>query len=402
MSGVTEQTHQPGWSLTRWLVDPGGDLPGDMRRTLIHSLYASIPIFLGGVFNTVAVSSLVAARMPTALFLAWAGFEILLAIVRLPILIAGRRALARGEMGPTDIYIALAVLWAGSVGFGTFISMLSGDWVAATLACLSSAAMVGGICFRNFAAPRLVAVMIVLSLGPAAVAGAASGEPILWIAALQIPFYLFSMTAAAFHLNRMLVRTMKAERAQDHNARHDPLTKVLNRSGLSRWVEERTLPDGVYSIFFLDLDGFKQVNDTMGHSAGDKLLCEVADRLKALAGPGDAIARLGGDEFVFVTPEGNARKVRELGEEIIATLRHGGYGIDERLVFTSASAGAASYPADGGTLEDLLEAADRALYQAKALGGSGCVLASAMAGRSAFPERSFRLVVDNKRASSAT
>ncbi len=398
MGGVEDYRFEPGWSLTRWLVDPGTDVPGDMRRTLIHSLYASIPIFLGGVFNTVAVSSLVASRMPTTLFLIWAGLEILLAAVRLPILLAGRRALARGEMGPTDIYIALAVLWAASVGFGTFICVLSGDWVAATLACLSSAAMVGGICFRNFAAPRLVAVMIVLSLGPAAIASVFSGEPILLVVAMQIPFYLFSMTMAAFQLNRMLVRTMRAERANDHNARHDPLTKVLNRSGLSRWVETRPLPDSPYTIFFLDLDGFKQVNDTMGHAAGDKLLCEVARRLKTLAGPADAIARLGGDEFVFVSTEASARRVRELGEEIIATLRHGGYGIDERLVFTSASAGAASYPADGESLETLLEAADRALYQAKAVGGSGCVLASAASARSATNERSFRLVADNGRA----
>src|SRR3546814_10525043 len=79
----------------------------------------------------------------------------------------------------------------------SFISVLSGDWVAATLACLSSAAMVGGIAFRNFAAPRLVALMILLSLGPCAVGGAMSGQPILLVATFQIPFYLVSMTIAA-------------------------------------------------------------------------------------------------------------------------------------------------------------------------------------------------------------
>ena len=69
----------------------------------------------------------------------------------------GRRAIAQGRRGPSDLYILLALLWARSVGFGSLICLTSGDWVAATLACLSAAAMVGGICFRNFVAPRLAA-----------------------------------------------------------------------------------------------------------------------------------------------------------------------------------------------------------------------------------------------------
>ena len=60
--------------------------------------------------------------------------------------------------------------WAGGVGAGTFLSLISGDWVAGALACLSAAAMVGGICFRNFGAPRMVGVMIALTLGPVCLA----------------------------------------------------------------------------------------------------------------------------------------------------------------------------------------------------------------------------------------
>ena len=65
----------------------------------------------------------------------------------------------------TSLYILLGLAWAASVGYGTFISLTSGDWVVATLACLSAAAMVGGISFRNFGAPRLAGAMIVLTLG---------------------------------------------------------------------------------------------------------------------------------------------------------------------------------------------------------------------------------------------
>lgn len=245
----------PRWSLTRWLVEPGEDIPDSMRRTLLHSLYASLPIFAGGVLNTVAVSALVAARMHTTAAYLWVALEVLLAAARLPALVLGRKAIAQGRRGPTDIYISLAVLWAASVGYGTFMCVASGDWVAASLACLSAAAMVGGICFRNFGAPRLVAVMIGLSLGPCAVAAAFSGQPVLLLVMFQIPFYLISMSAAAFQLNRLLVRTMRAEMINDHHARHDPLTGLLNRSGLARWAEDRMgHGHGALAVFYLDLD----------------------------------------------------------------------------------------------------------------------------------------------------
>ena len=173
-----------------------------------------------------------------------------------------------------------------SVGFGGLICVLSGDWVAATLAFLSAAGMVGGICFRNFAAPRLAAVMIVLSLGPCAAGGILSGEPILMVTAVQIPFYLFAMSAAAFKLNRMLLERMESELEKDYRASHDGLTGLVNRAGLAAALERRTAGEGEdVAYLFLDLDGFKRVNDTLGHSAGDRLLAEVAARLRGVAAP---------------------------------------------------------------------------------------------------------------------
>ncbi|WP_204265424.1 hypothetical protein, partial [Enterobacter hormaechei] len=81
-----------------------------------------------------------------------------------------------------------------------FLGLTCGDWVIATLTCLSAAAMVGGICFRNFGAPRMAATMIVLSLGPLCLGTLFAGEPMLLVVFLQIPFYLYSMSAAAFRL----------------------------------------------------------------------------------------------------------------------------------------------------------------------------------------------------------
>ena len=362
----------PRWRFTRWLIEPGADVAPPVRVALVDSLYGSIPIFIGGVLNTVAVSSVVAFAIPTPLFIAWAMTEILLSLVRLPVLIAGRRAAREGTSGPTDLYICLAVVWAISVGCGAFISIWSGNWVVAALACLSTAAMVGGICFRNFAAPRLVCVMIFTSFGPIAIAGVTSGEPLLLLTGLQIPLYLYAMTVAAYRMNAMMVRTMHAELANAHRASHDPLTDLLNRTGFAEAYEK--LPaEARVACFYIDLDGFKRVNDTLGHQAGDRLLAMVAERLRELA-PDDAIlARTGGDEFIMIAPCRNRDEAARTGDGIAAAVASQPYIVDAQGVFVGASVGAAL--GAGEDLHDLIAAADDALYRAKADDGSICVVA---------------------------
>lgn len=369
----------PQRHLTRWLVDPGRDVPDAIRAALFNSLYGSVPIFLGGIFNTLLVSGAIAARHPTTLFLAWAGAELALACVRLPVLIAGRRAIEAGRPGPSDLYILLALCWAASVGFGSFICLTSGDWVVATLACLSGAAMVGGVCFRNFAAPRLVAAMIFLSLGPCVAGGLLSGEPILLITSVQIPVYLATMSLAAFRMNRMLVERMQAELEKDLRVRHDALTGLMNRAGLAAELERRAeSPDAAgVAYHFLDLDGFKRVNDTLGHGAGDRLLVEVAGRLRAATGERDIVARIGGDEFLIVSPGAEPRAARALGHRVIEALSAEPYVLGDRGVDIGVSVGIALSGDHGESFATLIEAADAALYQAKARGRSQCVLATA-------------------------
>lgn len=362
----------PRWRVTRWLTEPGADVSPPVRIALVDSLYGSIPIFIGGVLNTVAVSSVVAFTLPTTLFIVWAAMEILLSAVRLPVLMACRRAAREGGRGPTDLYILLAVLWAISVGFGAFISIWSGNWVVAALACLSTAAMVGGICFRNFAAPRLVCVMIFTSFGPIAIAGISSGEPLLLLTGLQIPLYLYAMTVAAYRMNSMMVRTMEAELDNAHRASHDPLTDLLNRTGLAEAFEALPAHTPV-ACFYIDLDGFKRVNDTLGHQAGDRLLAMVADRLRQLAPSGAILARTGGDEFIMIAPCGNRYAASCTGDGIAAAIASQPYIVDDQGVFVGASVGAALGAGEG--LHDLIAVADDALYRAKADDGSICVVA---------------------------
>ncbi len=140
---------------------------------------------------------MIAGRKQTAPFAVWLVMEIVICLARLVVLaVANRRARAHRPT-PTDLHLLLAVAWSGSVGFGAIVSLASGDRVVAMLASLSAAAMVGGICFRNFGAPRLAGTMILLSLGPIVPGAAFGGEPLFYIVYLQVPMYLAAMTAAA-------------------------------------------------------------------------------------------------------------------------------------------------------------------------------------------------------------
>jgi diguanylate cyclase (GGDEF)-like protein len=380
MSGKSPQYSLPRWRITRWLADAGADVPPEIRVALIGSLFGTLPIFAGGVINTMAVSFLIAWRIPTPPFIAWCGFEFVCCLFRLAVLIASQRRAARGEATPTDLYLLLGIAWAGGVGFGTFISLTSGDWVVATLACLSAAAMVGGICFRNFGAPRMAGLMIILTLGACCFAAPFLGEPIMLIVFFQIPFYLFSMTVAAFKLNAMLVSTMRAERENEFHAHHDMLTGLSNRSGLAKALETRLAQHAAsrrLALIYLDLDGFKAVNDSYGHMAGDRLLQLVAERLRAMLRSGDLVARIGGDEFIVLSQQTETAPLLGFGERLIREISRP-YVLDNRHdVSVGASVGIALAPEHGEDMASLLTTADAALYQAKSLGKSRCVIAKA-------------------------
>ncbi|MGO4667608.1 diguanylate cyclase domain-containing protein [Bosea sp. 2RAB26] len=380
MNGQASSYSLPRWRLTRWLTDAGPDVPADIRVALIGSLYGTLPIFAGGVINTIAVSFLIAMRIPTLPFVLWCAFEVLCCVTRLFVLLVAQKRARQGKETPTDLYILLGVAWAGGVGYGTFISLSSGDWVVATLACLSAAAMVGGICFRNYGAPRLAGVMIFLTLGACCFAAPFLGEPIMLIVFMQIPFYLFSMSRATRTLNKMLVTTMRAERENEFHARHDMLTGLSNRSGLTKALDAhfaREAGQKRLALIYLDLDGFKAVNDSYGHMAGDRLLQLVAERLRGMIRNGDLAARMGGDEFIVLSEQTEAAQLLGFGERLIREISRP-YELDNKHEVTvGASVGIALAPEHGTDMMALLAAADSALYQAKSRGKSRCMIASA-------------------------
>jgi diguanylate cyclase (GGDEF)-like protein len=160
---------------------------------------------------------------------------------------------------------------------------------------------------------------------------------------------------------------------------YDGLTGLPNRTLFNRILQE-TLEDQedgeVAAVLFLDLDDFKNINDLLGHSVGDKLLVEFVSRIKPLLQNDRYMSRFGGDEFLMVLPhQRDAADVKKKVEEILSTAI-GTFRFDEREISTGASIGVALYPEDAKEPEDLIRYADLAMYSAKTNGKNQYVICS--------------------------
>jgi len=184
---------------------------------------------------------------------------------------------------------------------------------------------------------------------------------------------LFAARAAAE------IERLRNERRIRHLAYHDSLTGLPNRELLTDRLEQALAHDRragtAMAVILLDLDHFKDINDTLGHPVGDRLLQEVAQRLREAVREEDTVARLGGDEFIVLLTDigqpGEAmrnatRAVEKIRQRLAAAYRLRGHGL-----MVTPSLGIAIYPADGTSTEQLVKHADTALYQAKAAGRDG-------------------------------
>ena len=184
-------------------------------------------------------------------------------------------------------------------------------------------------------------------------------------------------TATHEELHRLLARSV-------HDAQHDPLTGLLNRAALLAHGETavQLVPHAEpVALMLVDVDHFREINDTLGHAAGDEVLTVTAQRLQAAAGPGELVGRLGGDEFALLVPaenrrgppggpaEGLQRRLLRRGRELVALLAEEAT-ISGVPVSIEASVGVVVAPAGTADVAELLRRADAALRQAKHGGGA--------------------------------
>lgn len=181
-------------------------------------------------------------------------------------------------------------------------------------------------------------------------------------------------TEGAVCVSRDITEQALAEEKIWHNAHHDILTGLPNRRlFLDRLEQEvkhahrNSLP---LAVLYMDLDGFKAVNDSLGHEAGDRLLSDVAERLTGCVREDDTVARLGGDEFAVILTGAMQRRGVELVAQSIVDALAKPFHIAQKLVQISVSIGVALYPQDASAPLAVLGAADQAMYRAKKSGSN--------------------------------
>jgi len=197
---------------------------------------------------------------------------------------------------------------------------------------------------------------------------------ILWRSETKIPLLNSEKKVIGLvGISRDVTDLKEAESTIRHLAYHDVLTGLPNRlllqEKLNQELKHCRRNEKKLAIVLLDLNGFKQVNDTLGHDAGDKLLVAVTDRLKAKMRESDILARMGGDEFLLILPNlNNIKDVETVIKKLVKAFSKK-FDIGAKKLTMTASMGISTYPKDGKKQDTLIKKSDKAMYRAKKLKG---------------------------------
>jgi len=184
------------------------------------------------------------------------------------------------------------------------------------------------------------------------------------------------LTEANECMQKEIVKREEMQKKIEHLAYHDHLTGLANRWLFTDQLDHALSLSGrmakMLAIMFLDLDGFKMINDSLGHALGDQLLKEVSKRLVNTIRKSDVVARIGGDEFVImIENEENIEAIKLVAEKVLNSFNEP-YKLNGQECFVTTSIGVAVYPTDGENAETLLKNADIAMYKAKEKGRNNC------------------------------
>jgi diguanylate cyclase (GGDEF)-like protein len=349
-----------------------------VRRILVESLYQNPSSLAIGAMVGVTTSAVVAYESNNPTITVIAAIVAAVAIAR--VIVA--YSLPYQKQG--NVQLLERIFEIGAFSYAMALGMLAAACIAldvpTIIQLISVTAAIGygaGISARNAGRLPIAIGQLMLSVTPTCVVlimrpGVASG-----VLAASLALFVLAMISIATNVFRVLRNSIAAAETSARLAekmqvlaRSDVVTGLLNRAGLNHNLMEqlpRIDPAKKFALFWMDLDRFKEINDSLGHQTGDKLLAEVANRLKQLAPAEATVARFGGDEFIVACETTDRREAEQLAnrmmEEIGRPIR-----IDEDRLEIATSMGIALYPEDGEDLDTLMQGADLALYRSKVNG----------------------------------
>jgi diguanylate cyclase (GGDEF)-like protein len=378
--GDPRRPTETGWGgfcrrLIAWMIAGPHPQPPEIQQKLLHHNMRKKNTLVVVHLSMAVMASIAIVITGQAWAYIWLLAEIVLGAVRLSIHVAFEKVEAEGKNGDAIAPMIAGLIWTSVLAAAAYQCIASGEWLLILLAGSSLAGVIGGISSRNAGTPRYGITLICILALPYAVATLISPIPYLYIMGLQIPFYLIAVIVVLFENYKTLLGLYCAERENRWLAHHDLLTGLPNRAmELKRFDELLGQPPGLSrteppscTVFCLDLDGFKEINDRFGHAAGDAVLVAVADRLRDSIRDVDFLCRVGGDEFVILLPAISSAEAASVARRIIEQVSEP-LEIDALAVRIGISVGSARAPHDGETADELLRSADRAMYEAKRRG----------------------------------
>ena len=357
----------------------GDALDDRVRRKLVTSLYAQPSSLAIGALCGVAATGVVA----------WLSGSVFITVAAVLLtLVAILRVTTATRLGPEsdqrDTKRLELLYEAGAFSYAFLVGLIAAATIGfqldpeIQLLMVSYAIAYGvGISARNAGRPIIAIGQLFLSLFPVIIVCAISGNVVQTTIAVTMALLLPAMVSITFNVFDVLRDSIAAAETSQKMAdkmrdlaRTDVVTGLSNRAGLNHEMVEKlmTMRDRTkLALFWIDLDKFKEVNDTLGHPVGDRVLIEVARRLRETAPDGATVARFGGDEFIVVceveTRDQSEKLAARLLEEICRPFR-----IDGDRLQIAGSMGIALMPDDGVDLDTLMQSADLALYHAKVNG----------------------------------
>ncbi len=355
----------------------------EVRRSLVETLFASATSLGAGAVAGAACSTAIAISSRDPWLTAMAVAIALTGALRLGHAVFFHRVRDQDPSGSArseTIYELGAWTYAALLGAMALLTLTRSDnALYHLLAAVLTTGYAAGICGRNAGRPVIAIGQLALASAPMSIGLFLSGDPLRWVLGGVNCAFMVGMVDITLQTYSAILKAMSATQEQkvltdrfERLARYDAMTGLENRGAFQERLQSeleavKSGENGELAVLWVDLDRFKEINDSLGHPTGDGVLCTVARQLSSIVDGRGSVARFGGDEFVLLARGTKPYFAEELAREVMRGLAVP-MTIEGASIQVTGSIGAAVAPGHGVEPDILLQHADMALYHAKANG----------------------------------